>query len=249
MLRKLPVFIFIYVISILLCAPFVEAKNSTYLNIDRSLRIGLATMGNPRVFKIFSLSGFIEIFDKAKNSAIYSGKGSEIRVIAEKKGKLKIIIDSKKNFYYFKDEVIFSPLGRAPNHLKLATINSKSKAYRGSISIRPEGSRLFAINIVDIEDYLKSVVPCEIFNRAPVSALEAQAIAARTYAVRNIERHVKKGFHLCDKVHCQAYKGMVKEISKASKAVMNTQGQVLTYGRFSCKHRLPFQLRRNTKKQ
>ena len=59
---------------------------------------------------------------------------------------------------------------------------------------------------------VKSVVPAEISVRAPKSAQEAQAIAARTYAIRNIDRHTKKdNYNLCDSIHCQAYLGTTKE--------------------------------------
>jgi peptidoglycan hydrolase-like amidase len=94
----------------------------------------------------------------------------------------------------------------------------------------PHKGGIRGVNVVDIEDYLKSVVPSEIFNRAPDTALQAQTIAARTYAIRNLNRHsAKDKFQLCDKVHCQVYSGMAREIKATTRAVNETAGKILIY--------------------
>lgn len=145
---------------------------------------------------------------------------------------MKVAVDQRKSLYYFSNELVFSALGRTPINLKVKAGSRKNYSYRGSIAITPQKSGLRGINIVDIEDYLKSVVPCEIFNRAPDAAQQAQAIAARTYAVRNLHRHSNSdNFQLCDTVHCQAYTGIAREIKFATKAVKDTYGKILTFGK------------------
>jgi peptidoglycan hydrolase-like amidase len=209
----------------------LQAANSqSFINIDRLVRIGLVSNGQQKSFKLEPSNGFIEIFDNRRKQALYSGKASSVTVSVQKKSFFKIEIDGKKNFLNLQGEFLFSPVGKPPNFIELKPAGRKSRSYRGSIAIKSEGTRLFAINQIDIEDYLKSVVPSEIFNRAPAPALEAQAIAARTYAVRNIDRHKKKSdYHLCDTVHCQAYTGMVRELKATSAAVKNTEGKILSY--------------------
>ncbi len=220
--------------KILLCLFFLFsfkiAYSQSFINIDRLVRIGLVSNGQHKNFKLEPSNGFIEIFDNKRKQAIYSGKASSISVSVQKKNFFKIEIDGKKNFLNLQGEFLFSPVGKPPNFIELKPAGKKSKTYRGSIAIKSEGTKLFSINQIDIEDYLKSVVPSEIFNRAPAPALEAQAIAARTYAVRNIERHKKKSdYHLCDTVHCQAYTGMVRELKATSAAVKATEGKILSY--------------------
>ncbi|HNV70260.1 MAG TPA: SpoIID/LytB domain-containing protein, partial [Candidatus Ozemobacteraceae bacterium] len=103
------------------------------------------------------------------------------------------------------------------------------RVYRGAIELVPFGGRMLVVNLIGTEEYLRSVVPCEVGKDAPDAALEAQAIAARTYLVRNLKRHAPGGFYLCDGQHCQAYGGMRYESSRSSLAVANTRGLVLTY--------------------
>ena len=224
---------FIALLAVLFVSSGISAKTKSkdIRNIDRIIRVGLEYQGHPLKFYIYPSTKYIEIFDNKKKKSVYSGKAKEIKVAAISKGRMKVTIDKKKNFFYFTGELIFSPIGRPPSFLKIKGTRRKSYAYRGSIIIKPLRARLQAINLVDIEDYLKSVVPSEIYNRAGSAALEAQAIAARTYAVRNMDRHKKAGFNICDKVHCQAYRGMLKEVPATSKAVLNSIGKILTFNR------------------
>ncbi|MGM0599217.1 MAG: SpoIID/LytB domain-containing protein [Candidatus Rifleibacteriota bacterium] len=201
-----------------------------FLDIDRTIRVGLKSLGRHKTFKLEPSNGYIEIFDNQKKQAVFSGKASVITVKALKKNLFKITIDGKKNFLNLKNEMLFSPVGRSPNYLKAKVYGRKNRSYRGSIAIEAQGRYLFAINQIDMENYLKSVVPSEIYNSAPDASMQAQAVAARTYAVRNIDRHRKhSNYDICDTVHCQAYKGMVKEIKAAANAVKETYGKILTF--------------------
>jgi stage II sporulation protein D len=78
---------------------------------------------------------------------------------------------------------------------------------------------------VPLEDYVAAVLPPEIGGRAPAAALEAQAVAARSYAVARAERHAEDGADLCDGTHCQVYTGLGAAISGGS-----TAGLVLAQG-------------------
>ncbi|GAB4276506.1 MAG: hypothetical protein Kow0029_18530 [Candidatus Rifleibacteriota bacterium] len=201
-----------------------------FINTNRLIRVGLESIGRQKTFNIIPSNGFIEIFDNRIKHALYSGKAAYVKVSYAKKGAMNIEIDGKKNFLNLKSEILFSPVGKPPNYIKLQPASGRTRSYRGSIAVEVTKNRLFAINQTDIEDYLKSVVPSEIFNRAPAAAMEAQAIAARTYAIRNFERHRKKSnYDVCDTVHCQVYTGMAREIKAASTAVMNTEGKILVF--------------------
>lgn len=226
-INKLFITAFVALGFLLTSIGFVHASQ---FSASRLVAVGLLSLGRPATHIIEPSTGYIEIFDNDKKQAVYTGKAALININLLKDSKLKITIDNRKSLYSTSRELMFSAVGRAPINLKLKAGAKKSFAYRGSLAIVKDQGGLLAVSHVDIEDYLKSVVPSEIYNRAPDAAQEAQAVAARTYAFRNLDRH--KGndhYQICDTVHCQVYVGIVREIPHASKAVKATEGMVLTY--------------------
>lgn len=119
--------------------------------------------------------------------------------------------------------------------LKCKTIKIGKRLYRGSMLINNKNvkaGRINVINKVNLEEYLYSVVPSEMPASWKIEALKAQAIAARTYAVKHMGKHSKYGFDLCNSVDCQAYNGYSAENPKypnSNKAVDDTRGQLIYY--------------------
>ncbi|MCQ2559870.1 MAG: SpoIID/LytB domain-containing protein [Clostridia bacterium] len=105
------------------------------------------------------------------------------------------------------------------------TLNSAQ--YRGSLEFRSTESGLVVINELDIEDYLKSVVPREMSGSWPLEALKAQAVAARSYALYHQQqgRFSNLGFDL--KYDQQVYQGISTEHPTSTEAVNQTAGQML----------------------
>ncbi len=103
------------------------------------------------------------------------------------------------------------------------------RRYRGSIIILNDGETLTAINEVNIEDYLKGVLPMEISPRWPMEAVKAQAIAARTYAVNNLGKYGSRGYDLTADIYSQVYAGMEVEDPRSNRAVDETKGKVIIY--------------------
>ena len=102
--------------------------------------------------------------------------------------------------------------------------------YRGFLTVRHEpDNTLRVINTVPLEPYLYGVLPAEIGTKVPMEALKAQAVAARTYALRNRGKCSKDGFDLDDTTHCEGYEGVNGEAAQSNAAVDSTRGQVLTY--------------------
>ena len=85
------------------------------------------------------------------------------------------------------------------------------------------------VNTVNIEDYLRGVVPHEIGPAAPQAAVEAQAILARTYALRNLRRFAIDDYQLCADTQCQVYRGWQDTVERVDRAIAATKGLVLTY--------------------
>ncbi len=104
--------------------------------------------------------------------------------------------------------------------------------YRGAIEVVPNRQgTLSVINTVDLETYLRGVVPREMgaWNYPSLEALKAQAVAARTYAVANLGKRTEEGYDLVDTVSDQVYGGADGEQSLTDTAVQQTAGLVATY--------------------
>jgi stage II sporulation protein D len=107
-----------------------------------------------------------------------------------------------------------------------------SKPYRGAFAIfLNERGKLNLINILNIEDYLKGVLPLEMgsYTYSAIEALKAQALAARTYAVKNMKQFEKEGYDICATPACQVYGGASVEEALSSRAVDETAGEIITY--------------------
>ncbi|MEN9214980.1 MAG: SpoIID/LytB domain-containing protein [Gloeomargarita sp. DG_1_5_bins_55] len=100
--------------------------------------------------------------------------------------------------------------------------------YRGRVLLLARNG-LSVINYVDLEEYLYSVVGAEMYSHWPAAALQAQAVAARSYAVTKRIQPVDRYYDLGTTERHQVYKGVRSEQPSTRAAVHATRGQVLTY--------------------
>lgn len=107
--------------------------------------------------------------------------------------------------------------------------NVNGTSYRGSLELVPHGAGFTVINHVSIEDYLAGVVPEEMPSEWRADAVQAQAVAARTFALKGRKRHQGDGYDLCASTHCQQYGGVGAEEAPATAAIKATYGEVLVY--------------------
>lgn len=101
--------------------------------------------------------------------------------------------------------------------------------YRGRTLIVPTQGGLTAVNYVDLEQYLYSVIGGEMPTSWPLEALKAQAIAARSYALFQRQTSANTVFDVGNTTRWQVYRGLVDERPSTQVAVNETAGQVLTY--------------------
>ncbi len=111
-------------------------------------------------------------------------------------------------------------------------IRFNDKPYRGRIEVfaTPRGA-LTVVNVIGLEDYVRGVIPNEL-SAGGFPALEAhkaQAIAARTYALKNRGQFASEGFDLLPTTRSQVYRGLSSENSLSSRAVDETRGMIATY--------------------
>ncbi|MDD3927905.1 MAG: SpoIID/LytB domain-containing protein [bacterium] len=104
------------------------------------------------------------------------------------------------------------------------------KRYRGLAEVRSDGKgRLTVINVLPLEQYLYGVINCEMPASWNPEALKAQAVVARTYALKNVDKHRAESFDLCNDVHCQVYGGLDREHANGIRAVRETEREILTW--------------------
>ncbi|MGQ9465368.1 MAG: SpoIID/LytB domain-containing protein [bacterium] len=105
------------------------------------------------------------------------------------------------------------------------------KPYRGNLEIREIDKKIWVINILEMEEYLKGVVPEEMgkISKDLIEAAKAQAIAARTYAYAHLNQYEKLGFDLYATAKDQVYGGIKAEDSLINEAIIKTEGLVLCY--------------------
>ena len=101
------------------------------------------------------------------------------------------------------------------------------RRYRGRLQLRLEAGQLQVVNHVPLETYLPSVVGSEMPASWPMEALQAQAVAARTYALK--ARKPVAAFDVQATTASQVYKGVESETPSTLAAVQGTRGLVLTY--------------------
>jgi stage II sporulation protein D len=105
-------------------------------------------------------------------------------------------------------------------------VTPRDHRYRGTMDVTPVPGGLRFVNQVNVETYLRGMG--EVRNPSwPAAGLQAQAIAARTYAMRAMA----VGGELCDSQRCQVYLGSDAEYAAMDNAVAATAGQVLMYGK------------------
>ncbi len=101
--------------------------------------------------------------------------------------------------------------------------------YRGSVALVKRGSSGRTVNRVLLEDYVKGVVPAEMPTSWPAQAVRAQAVAARSYAVRLRDFNNYSGYDICDTTACQVYRGVRSETAAGNSAVRATKGAIISY--------------------
>ena len=147
------------------------------------------------------------------------------------------VVESSRSALRLGDKTIRVLLGRTSTGATIARDASfgnaswAGKRYRGTIDFVSDGDGMAVVNHVDLEDYLRGVLPGEIGSRDPRdrAALQAQAVAARTYAAARMGER-RGTYDLTATVSDQLYGGVGVEQRETDDAVRATRGLVLTWG-------------------
>lgn len=187
----------------------------------------------------------IDIIDSEKTNLVVKGNNISLRYSTEKfpsiyQGGFSLanqitILNLNPVLKFFYDHN-YDKTDEIPEYKDIMILSSnyleyKNRKYRGKFFIVNKDKKYYLVNLVGINEYLKSVVPSEMPSSWHIEALKAQAIAARTYAIKvTIERR-KKGevFDLYSTVLDQAYYGIDQENPRTDEAVEKTKDLIIVY--------------------
>jgi stage II sporulation protein D len=200
--------------------------------MDYSLmRVGISNTGFGSVYhdkvqvkadaaaKIFSMRENLSV-DIPKNSTVLVEKGSQ---------DMRLTVNNKttvfKNRIYLKGEAL------TIQTIKRGTgTDSFNPTYSGVLEFNMLENGMCMVNEVDLEDYLRKVVPSEMPSSGGIEALKCQAVAARTYAISDmiINRYTGQGFYVDDSTKSQVYNNISMQ-PLSTEAVNATKGIIMTY--------------------
>lgn len=133
-------------------------------------------------------------------------------------------------------KVLFSmdksrPLGVMPDGQgRKAQTTFQNTRWYGGFEFRPgSGGRVEVINVVELDDYVKGVLPYEMSPSWPLEALKAQAVCARTYALLASKHYAANGFDVCSTTDCQVYQGTNLSGALTDQAVEETSDITAMY--------------------
>lgn len=121
---------------------------------------------------------------------------------------------------------------RAPGSVELV-LPSGTREYRGRLrAAMPSSSSTNrdTVNVLGLNAYLRGVVPAEMPASWQPEAVQAQSVAARTYAVWSRDQSSSRYYQVCDTTLCQVYKGVDGEHPLGNDAIAATRKQILTHG-------------------
>ena len=209
-----------------------DAPYEVTIERNQEIRIGMLSISpSPSLF--FSITrGMFDIQFGAETTSTFTGfAGQTWQVSATKNKSIQLTDQAGKKHSVPQESVTFRPSGDAvqDGHILIGDSKKTMRSYRGRFEVVIENDKLLAVNIVPMSEYLLGVVPAEMPPSWPVDALKAQAVASRSYAYYNLGRFDYRGFDLADTVVSQAYSGVFAEHEATTKAVVDTEGEVLLY--------------------
>jgi stage II sporulation protein D len=148
----------------------------------------------------------------------------ETLYVVNKNGRISVFNKTKNlNLGIFTGPILLKP------NIKNGLVFCQDRWYRGDLLIftNADVNNLTIVNVVDLENYLLSVLPSEMPYKWNHESLKAQAVAARSYTLGYLGRRKEKGYDLESTVEDQVYTGVLAEKWSTTRAVKDTKGVIL----------------------
>jgi len=203
---KIPIILFIIGLIFNACTPSEKYLRDQNLKSQDSINYVRILIGiKDKNFKVKSETG-LRVIDKNDSKTVYESKQSGLN-FDPLKIKSIYVVESDKNILYV-DNI----------------------GYRGKIELHNVSGEIYVVNVLNIEEYLYSVVPSEMPSSWNMEALKSQAVASRTYSCYFLLKNKGKAIYDLDSTtNFQVYKGISAETASSTKAVNSTCGIVMTY--------------------
>lgn len=176
--------------------------------------------------EVFYSVGLIDLLGSYSGKKILSARGRISFDVKKDKETLSVLAGGA----FGSREVTLPCTLSAKNEYNFIEMGQNS--YRGSIILESENPGTFTVvNFLDVEDYLRGVVPLELGKRGEntLEALKAQAIAARTYTYKKMELRKSSPFDVFSTISDQVYGGADVEYKESDMAIKLTENLVLVY--------------------
>ena len=212
----------IFAAILLFLAPVFAQDEKTTIRVGISNQ-GFSTYEHNSVK--FSSPNEMLIVDMAQNSQ-FKVKENQLVSIKMADGVFKILADGEVLSKDAKGPIVLTPKEK----IAIVELNRKGTPayYSGLIElVATKNDKFNIINVLDLQTYLKGVVPNEMPVSFGLEALKAQAVAARNYA--NRPQNAYKNYDVCDSTACQVYYGMNSQKEISDKAVDETKGIYALY--------------------
>ncbi len=207
-------------------APLTSRSSAT----NGMVRVYLSSLGNPSTLNL-TISGNYSVNGNASQSI---ANGSSVTVgFSSSTGAITLTRNGVKTNMgtYF---ALRRHSASGANGVKIAQARESNNLYPGDISFRSvqsgSGYKLYTVAHIYIENYLYGVLPYEMGNSTNIEALKAQAVAARTYTVKQMQSRASGYFDVYDTTSDQVYRGTPSGNANCVAAVDATKGIVLMYG-------------------
>ena len=180
---------------------------------DRTVRILIVENSKSTYVKH---SGRVNIYTQDLSKKYKISRGGTLSVKTHKNGQVQVgtLVSAQP--------IIIAPV----NGTKLEI---DKVSYTGALRVLPGKTSFNIVEYTSLENYLYGVLPYEMHPTWAPEALKAQAVAARTYTLKSIEKKANEPFDLFADVRSQVYKGSATVQDSVKKAVDQTRGQVLAY--------------------
>lgn len=196
----------------------------TYRDSDWLVRVGLEHAAWAETLYVSISAGTLRWVNPTTGETLSTGTPNQVWVLRYADGRFRAQSDglsvSAQRLAAEPSDGGFVMVGTAPNALR---------RYRGHLEWVIRDGKLLTINWVALDDYLKATLPREMPPNFHPEALKAQAVAARSFTFRRLNRYRQWGYDMCDHAPCQVYGGVDAEHPATNAAVDATAGEVLRY--------------------
>lgn len=211
----------------------LKVNNCNYNSYDEVLN-KIDELGEVKAYPYYNgenfeiwIGMFVNESEASEKKNHLSNNGIKTDIIKDDKDRIIIYDDSDDVIFAYNNNYnIF--ISSYDEELENNAIKIDGKKYRGMIGFFIiEEYKLVTINRLDVESYLYGVIPNEMSPSWPIEAVKAQVLAARTYAISNINPNASYGYDMVDNQNSQVYRGYESEQTNSNLAVNDTAGEMI----------------------